>query len=130
MRIKHIMSSPAICIDENTTINQTINIMRERKIDFFPITKNDYLLGVVTDKDILFRSQNLNNNSKISKIMTNHLVYTVNENASIDIASKIMNKYKIKQLVVINDDYIKGVITINDIYKYKSSLINNGDRFF
>lgn len=127
MLIKHIMKSPAICIDEATTINDTINIMRKHKINFLPITKRDHLAGVVTDRDILFRSQHLNKNTKISKIMTQNFICTINQNASVEIANKTMDTYKVTKLVVIHDDYIKGIITMKDIYEYLKTNNHNSN---
>ena len=115
MIVKHVMSHPAICIDEKTTINETIDIMRKNKVGFLPITKNDHLIGVVTDRDILLRGQNIKKNSKISKIMTNDMIYTINENSSLEDAGKLMSKYKVRRLVVVNSDYIKGVVTSKDL---------------
>lgn len=117
MLVKHVMSHPAICVDEKTNINDTINIMRKQKLGFLPITKNDHLIGVVTDRDILLRGQNIKKNTKISKIMTNDIVYTINENASLEEAGKLMGKYKVRRLVVVNSDYIRGVITSKDLLK-------------
>ena len=115
MLVKDIMNSPAICIDANITISETIKIMRKENIGFCPITKNDRLIGVVTDRDILMRSQRLNKNTRISKIMTRTCIYTISAHAPLEIAKKTMMKYNVKRLIVIYDDYIKGVISNTDI---------------
>ena len=115
MLVKQVMSHPAICVDENTSINETIDIMRRKKLGFVPITKSDYLIGVVSDRDILLRGQHLEKNSKISTIMTNNIIYTVPENATLEEAGKIMSNSKVRRLVVVNNDLIRGVITTKDL---------------
>lgn len=117
MIIKNVMSTPAICVDEKTSIKETIEIMEKEDLGFLPITKNDHLIGVITDRDILLRSRGVKSNAKISKIMTNENLYTITENASLLDAGKIMSKYKVRRLVVVNSDYIKGVVTSKDLLK-------------
>lgn len=117
MLVKNVMSSPAICIDEKTTIKETIEIMEKEDLGFLPVTKNNHLVGVITDRDILLRGKNHRSNSKISKIMTNEDIYTITEDASLEDAGKIMSDYKVRRLVVVNSDYVKGVITSKDLLK-------------
>lgn len=122
MLVKHVMSHPAICVDEKTSINETVDILRKKGLGFLPITKNDHLIGVITDRDILLRGQGLKKNTKISKIMTNDIIYTIDENATLEDAGKLMSKYKVRRLVVVNSDYIRGVITSKDLLQDDSLI--------
>ena len=117
MLVKNVMSSPAICVDEKTSIKETIQIMENEDIGFLPITKNDQLIGVITDRDILLRSRNHKATAKIAKIMTNDVIYTIKESSTLEDAAKIMSDYKVRRLVVTNNDYICGVITSKDLLK-------------
>ena len=69
MIVKQVMSSPAICVDYKTSIKEVIELMKNEDIGFLPITKNDHLVGVITDRDILLRSQGIRSNTQISKII-------------------------------------------------------------
>ena len=122
MLVKNVMSSPAICVDEKTSIKEVIEIMDKEDLGFLPITKNDHLIGVITDRDILLRSRGHKSNAKISKIMTNENLYTITENSTLEEAGKIMSKYKVRRLVVVNSDYIQGVITSKDLLKDESLI--------
>ena len=117
MLVKNVMSSPAICVDYKTSIKETIEIMDKENIGFLPITKNDHLIGVITDRDILLRSRGHRSNTKISKIMTNENLYTIQEHSTLEDAGKIMSQYKVRRLVVVNNDYVVGVITSKDLLK-------------
>lgn len=117
MLVKNVMSSPAICIDEKTTIKDAIDIMEKENLGFLPITKNDRLIGVVTDRDILLRSREYKKNAKISKIMTNDVLYTISSHSPLHDAGKIMGEYKVRRLVVVDDDTITGVITSKDLLR-------------
>lgn len=122
MLVKNVMSSPAICVDEKTSIKEAIEIMEKEDLGFLPVTKNDHLIGVVTDRDILLRSRGKKASTKISKIMTNDVIYTITENATLEDAGKIMSDYKVRRLVVVNSDYIRGVITSKDLLKDDSLI--------
>ena len=116
MLVKDVMSYPAICVDEKTTIKETIEIMKKENLGFLPITKNDHLIGVITDRDILIRGLGKKSNTKISKIMTRDVIF-IHKDADLKDAGKLMSEHKTRRLVVVHDDYIKGVITNKDLLK-------------
>ncbi len=122
MLVKHVMSSPAICIDVNTTIEEAIKTMEERNLGFLPITKNDELVGVVTDRDILLRGKNKKSNTHIDKIMTNETLHLVSPSDSLEEAGRIMSAHKVRRLIVVEDNLIKGVITSKDLL-YQDDLL-------
>ena len=57
MLVKQVMSSPAICIDSKSTIDTATKLMKEKNLGFLPVTENDALVGVITDRDILLRGK-------------------------------------------------------------------------
>ena len=88
-----------------------------------PVTKSNILIGVLTDRDILIRGIGIyKSNSKVEKIMTGGEIHFVGPNTPLIDAAKIMSKNKIRRLVVIDDGYVKGVLTTKNILK-ESSLI-------
>jgi CBS domain-containing protein len=116
------MSSPAICINSKSTIDDATKLMEEKNLGFLPVTENDVLVGVITDRDILLRGKGKRPDTQINKIMTKNIIHLVNINDSLESAAQIMAAHKIRRLVVIEDDLIKGVITSKDLL-YEESLI-------
>jgi CBS domain-containing protein len=49
-----VASSPLITIDEEVTVIDAANLMRRNKIKHLPVTRNNQLIGIVTDTDIMF----------------------------------------------------------------------------
>lgn len=49
-----VASSPIITIDENSTVEEAANLMRRKKIKHIPVTRNNQLIGILTDTDIMF----------------------------------------------------------------------------
>ena len=122
MKVKQVMSYPAICIDHKASIEEAIKIMEEKDVGFLPVTKNDYLVGVVIDRDILLRGKDKKSNTYIEKIMTKDNLICINMNDDLLEAAKIMSNYKIRRLIVTEDNLIKGVITSKDLL-YQDDLI-------
>ena len=122
MLVKEIMSSPAICVNSKSTIDDATKLMEEKNLGFLPVTENDVLVGVITDRDILLRGKGKRPDTQINKIMTKNIIHLVNINDSLESAAQIMAAHKIRRLVVIEDDLIKGVITSKDLL-YEESLI-------
>lgn len=122
MLVKHVMSSPAICVSGDSSISQAIELMKEKDIGFLPVTENDVLVGVITDRDLLLRGKNKKSNTHINKIMTNDNIYLVSPSDSLEEAARIMSAYKIRRLVVVEEDLIKGVITSKDLL-YEDNLL-------
>ena len=122
MLVKEVMSSPAICVNSKSTIDDATKLMEEKNLGFLPVTENDVLVGVITDRDILLRGKGKRPDTQINKIMTKNIIHLVNVNDSLESAAQIMAAHKIRRLVVIEDDLIKGVITSKDLL-YEESLI-------
>ncbi|MGD6932831.1 MAG: CBS domain-containing protein [Candidatus Bathyarchaeia archaeon] len=49
-----IASSPVITIDEEVTVEEAANQMRRNKIKHLPVTRDEKLVGIVSDTDIMF----------------------------------------------------------------------------
>lgn len=122
--VHELMTSPAICCDENTVIVDVIKIFKNFNIGFLPITKNNILIGVVTDRDVLVRGFNKDlNKCLIKEIMTADQIEFVNKDTNLIDAAKIMAEKKIRRLVVLNDGKVVGVLTAKNLIKDKN-LIN------
>ena len=120
MLVKQIMSSPAICVDYKTPIDNVVNIMRKENLGFLPVTKDDILIGVVTDRDILLRKDKYTKH--IDEVMSKDNLHTIDMASPLEEAAKIMSTYKVRRLVVTHDNLIKGVITSKDLL-YQDDLL-------
>ena len=56
MRIKQIMSRPVGAIDPTTTIAAAAQKMRDEDVGCLLVGRDDRLLGIVTDRDIVVRT--------------------------------------------------------------------------
>ncbi|MEM4704290.1 MAG: CBS domain-containing protein [Candidatus Bathyarchaeia archaeon] len=56
---RHIMSSPVVTIDENTSIEEAAKIMAKKKVKKLPVMNNGKLVGMVTHTDIALKMPTL-----------------------------------------------------------------------
>jgi len=111
----------------NKTAIDVASIMVSKKISsVIVIDKENRLLGIITERDLVKRICLKNLNSKdvlIEDIMTSPLI-TIMTYDSVDTASRIMVSNKIKRLAVLEaDDRIVGMISVSDINKHLSKIL-------
>lgn len=106
-----------ITLSPDATVGEAFQIMMERGISGFPVTKNNKVVGILTNRDLRF-VENLK--TKVSTLMTTNVV-TIKQNASTEQAKRLLQKHRIEKLLVVdNKNNLKGLITVKDIEKTKT----------
>lgn len=107
-----------ITLNDDATVEDANNIMREFKIGGIPIVdKDDKLIGIITNRDLRFQE---NNGIPISGIMTTKNLITAKEGCDLLEAEEILQKYKIEKLPIVDKHgKLTGLITYKDIIKKK-----------
>lgn len=114
--VKDQMTVPAITADGATPIKEVIRTMYSTDIGFVPITKNDLLVGVVTDRDILLRAAMYDRlEDPIESIMTREGLTTVRPTTSLQEAAEMMAFNLIRRLVVTENGRPVGVLTSKNL---------------
>jgi IMP dehydrogenase len=104
-----------ITLHEDATIADALRLMKENKIGGIPITDNNkVLVGILTNRDLRFED---NKRRKVSEVMTpKEKLVTAPEGTDLKKAEKILQKYKIEKLPVVNrQGKLIGLITYRDI---------------
>ncbi len=52
MLVKNWMSKKVVTIDENDSMQDAINLIKQHKINMLPVMKKGKLTGIVTDRDL------------------------------------------------------------------------------
>jgi IMP dehydrogenase len=111
-----VITNPFFLSPDNT-INDALAVMSKYRISGVPITVDGKLVGIITNRDIVFET---NYDRKISEVMTSENLITAPENTTIEEAKDILKHHKIEKLPLVdNDNNLRGLITIKDIEKVK-----------
>lgn len=134
MLVRNWMSKKVITIDENDSMQDAINLIKQHKINMLPVMKKDKLVGVVTDRDLKKASA-----SDATTLDVHELMYLVSKIKVKDIMSKkpltIPVDFTIEETacilldnnisgapVVDHENQLIGIITQADIFKVVISL--------
>lgn len=109
------MISNPITIHPEQNLHEVLEIMAQYKISGLPVTVENKLVGILTNRDLRFET---NLNLKVKDIMTKENLITAQEGISLEDAKALLHKYRIEKLPILssNSDLV-GLITIKDIKK-------------
>ena len=107
-----------IFLNENNTVNEALDLMARYRISGVPVTRGTKLVGIITNRDIVFET---NYEKLISEVMTKSPLVTAPEGTTLVQALEILKTHKIEKLPLVdNENNLKGLITIKDIEKVKA----------
>ncbi len=102
-------------LSPDNTLADADRLMAKFRISGVPITVGKKLVGILTNRDLLFEDDY---SKKISECMTSEGLITAKEGVTIEEAKKILGKARKEKLPIVDDDFnLKGLITIKDIEK-------------
>ena len=111
------MIKDPMTLDPQSTVGDAQMIVKKNKIGGIPIIDaSNNLMGIVTNRDLRFQK---NQSMKLDDIMTKKLVIA-KLGISLYEAEKILKKYKIEKLPIVEEGKLVGLITYKDILKSKS----------
>jgi CBS domain-containing protein len=129
VRVRDIMSSPAIVIDSHDSLPAAHLLMKDRGIRRLPVVDDGELVGIITLGDVrgaspseattlnLFELSYLMDQVKVERVMTRNVV-TVTPDASLAQTARLMLEHKISGLPVVTaDGRVAGVVTESDIFR-------------
>ena len=111
------MIKDPITLDSQSTVGDAQMIVKKNKIGGIPIIDaSNNLLGIVTNRDLRFQKDQ---SMKLDDIMTKKLI-TAKLGINLDDAEKVLKKYKVEKLPIVEEGKLVGLITYKDILKNKS----------
>ncbi len=106
-----------ITVNRNQSVAEVQNIMRSYKISGLPVLDGDKLVGIVTNRDLRFVSDD---GLRVNDVMTSKGLVTAPIGISLEHSKALLHEHRIEKLLVVDDEgKLKGLITIKDIEKIK-----------
>ncbi len=104
-----------VTIEPERKISEALELMKRFRISGVPVTKNNRLVGILTNRDLRFETRY---ELPISEVMTKEDLITVPVGTTLEEAQQILHKHRVEKLLVVDEDYaLKGLITVKDIQK-------------
>ncbi len=105
-----------ITISGGASVRELVALTQEHNISGVPVVENGELLGIVTRRDVRFENDL---DATVATVMTpKKRLVTVQEGESSDEVKRLLHKYRIERILVVNEDFdLKGLITVKDIDK-------------
>lgn len=123
--VRDIMNSPIISSSPDSNIKEIAEKMKTERIGSIVIFKDEKPVGIVTDWDIVidgFSRDVPPSSIKTSEIMKK--LYTIEGEATITEAARMLRKHNIKRLGVVYKNRVVGIISSSDVISVTPELID------
>lgn len=127
MYVKNKMTANPYTITFNASINEAIELMREKNLKRVPVVDGEKVVGMLTHNDIqkvsptkattlsIFELNYLLSKTTVNDAMTKDVV-TVSPDDLLEVAALRMRENRISTLAVVKDNKLVGIITESDIF--------------
>ncbi|WP_028585703.1 IMP dehydrogenase [Desulfogranum mediterraneum] len=106
-----------VTVSRNQSVAEVQAIMRSYKISGLPVLDGDKLVGIVTNRDLRFVSDD---GLRVNDVMTSKHLVTAPAGISLEHSKALLHEHRIEKLLVVDDaGRLQGLITIKDIEKIK-----------
>lgn len=106
-----------ITVFEDQTVKEVNEIMGTYRISGVPVLRGKKLVGIVTNRDLRFVTDEL---QKVQEVMTSENLVTASPGITLEESKALLHAHRIEKLLVVdNEGYLHGLITIKDIEKIK-----------
>ena len=130
MKVREAMAKTISTARPGDTIKHVAQLMKKEDTGFIPVIDGDKPLGVITDRDIVIRCVAEGNGNigdqKVEGCMTKSAA-TVEADADLQEAAKMMESQEIRRLVVVEKGKVVGVLSHGNLVQATDSE-GAGDR--
>jgi len=130
MRIREIMSSPAVTCRQDDTLNTAAQLMWEHDCGTIPVTDDaGQIVGIVTDRDICmatFTQGRAPQAIRVADAMARQ-VFSCHAEDPLDAAERLMSEKQVRRLPVVDSgNRPLGLLSLNDIARNAAAQKKDG----
>ncbi len=104
-----------VTIEPEMKISDALELMKRFRISGVPVTRHGKLVGILTNRDLRFETRF---DAQVQEVMTKDNLITVPVGTTLEEAQSILHRHRVEKLLVVDDQYyLKGLITVKDIQK-------------
>jgi CBS domain-containing protein len=125
LKVHSLISRPAVCVAQDTPVQQAAQVMTEQSVSSLVITDSDdeaaNMVGILTDRDLRTRvlAAGLGGQTPVSDVMTPEPI-TIRTSDSVFAAMLCMLRNNIHHLPILQQQRTVGLLNLSDIIRYES----------
>lgn len=125
MWIEGVMTKTVATISAQAPVVDAAKLMMEANVGCLVVVDGERLVGLLTDRDIVTRviAPGLEvTKCKVSDFMTSEVVTAIPQTDVLE-AAKLMIRYNVRRLPVVDGRTIVGIVSIADVAAYAESIL-------
>lgn len=129
MKVRDVMTSSVDWLTPDTSVVEVARLMKKDDVGSIPICKENRLVGIITDRDIVLKvvaAGGNTSNSSAKDIMSTDII-SVSADQDVHEAADLMSKYQIRRLPVLEKGELVGILAIGDLAIEKIHINEAGD---
>jgi CBS domain-containing protein len=123
MLVRHVMTEAPRSLEEDMTAADAAGIMRNYDVGVVPVVRDDELVGLVTDRDLVLRVVAERNDPtavRLGDIATESPI-TVSPDVKLSDARELMANHRVRRLPVVKGGALVGILSLGDLALNESS---------
>ena len=115
--VRDVMTRNPRSVGPDVTVVQAAKAMREEDAGIIPVTVDNRVIGVVTDRDLAMRvlAEDRDLNAKVSQVMSEDVHVCTADDRLVD-AVRVMGEENVRRLPVVDrDDRLLGILSMTDV---------------
>ncbi len=117
VQVRDLMSYPVITVEPSTSMEELSEILKEEECTGVPVVDNGRLAGIISRRDFKKIRKESQLKSPVKAFMSTRNI-TIGPESSLMEAARLMVKYDIGRLPVIENDQVIGIISRSDAMLY------------
>jgi CBS domain-containing protein len=116
-KIRDAMTGDPRSIGASKTVVEAARLMRDEHIGSLPVTEDERLVGMITDRDITTRvvaESAVPETTSVGDVYSRDLI-SVEPNSDLDEALRLMARHQVRRLPVVENDRLVGMVAQADI---------------
>ena len=124
MLVNEVMNRNVVVVKKDANLKQASEVMAKTRIGSLVVVDQNKIAGIITSSDIIksIAQDKMPENTLIEEVMSKR-VFTVEPDTTIEDAVDMMVDNKIRELPVVQNNKIKGILTVTDIAVVEPKLI-------
>jgi len=127
LKVKDVMVTNVVTVDVGVNVRKAVERMNNQEIGCLVVLEKGNFAGILTERDVLKRVVAEARNPEktlVGDVMSKPLI-VVDPDASLEEALELMFEKRVKKLTVVKDKELVGLITMTDIARVHTALVEH-----